>query len=173
LSRLIFVTGGARSGKSDFSARLAEAADGKKVYIATATPGDPEMAERIARHKAGRGDGWLTVEEPVNLTEAVSGIEPGAALVLDCVTLWLTNLLMTCEDGFEECACARGRELVAALKDISGTAVVVSNEIGLGVVPDNALGRKFRDAAGRVNRIIAEAADEAYLVVSGMPVKIK
>jgi adenosylcobinamide kinase/adenosylcobinamide-phosphate guanylyltransferase len=173
LSRLIFVTGGARSGKSDFSARLAEADDGKKVYLATATPGDPEMAERIARHKAARGDGWVTIEEPVKLVEAVSGIEPGAALVLDCVTLWLTNLLMTCEDGFEECACAMGRELVAALKDISGTAVVVSNEIGLGVVPDNALGRKFRDVAGRVNRIIAEAADEAYLVVSGMPVKIK
>lgn len=173
MSPLIFVTGGARSGKSDFAMTLAEEAGGSPVYLATATPGDPEMAERIRKHQASRGDGWITVEEPVNLADAVSNIEPVAALVIDCVTLWLTNLLMIDQDGFEESACERARELVYALKGVQGTAVVVSNEVGMGIVPDNALSRKFRDAAGVVNRIIVEASDEAYLMISGMPVKIK
>jgi adenosylcobinamide kinase/adenosylcobinamide-phosphate guanylyltransferase len=171
---LIFVTGGARSGKSDFAMSLAEKSGKRPVYIATARPGDSEMLERIERHKQARGDGWETIEEPINISEAVSGLSGGErAVVLDCITLWLTNLLMAEGDGLEVVATEKTRELVVALKGLDGTAIVVSGELGMGIVPENALARYFRDVAGNVNRVIAEASDEVYLVVSGIPVKIK
>ncbi len=173
MSRLIFVTGGARSGKSGFAARLAEEAGGRPIYLATATPDDSEMSARIERHKSERGDGWDTVEEPLEVAAALSGIKANGALVLDCITLWLTNLLMEDLEGFESVAVEKASELVRALKDFDGSAIVVSNEVGMGIVPENALARRFRDVAGTVNRMIAEAASEVYLVVSGLPVKIK
>jgi adenosylcobinamide kinase/adenosylcobinamide-phosphate guanylyltransferase len=144
------------------------------VYVATATPGDPEMAGRIERHKKARGDGWRTVEEPLNLAEALSGLKGGdGAVVIDCLTLWLSNLMMAGGMDSEDSAGEKALELAGAMKGLGGTVVVVSNEVGMGIVPENALARRFRDAAGTVNRIIAEAADEVYLMVSGMPVKIK
>ncbi len=173
MSRLIFVTGGARSGKSGFAAWLAEGAGGRPTYLATATPDDSEMSARIERHKSERGDGWDTVEEPLEVAEALAGIKANGALVLDCITLWLTNLLMEDLEGFEGVAVEKAGELVRALKEFDGTAIVVSNEVGMGIVPENALARRFRDVAGTVNRMLADAASEVYLVVSGLPVKIK
>jgi len=171
---LVFVTGGARSGKSDFAMSLAEKAGGKPVYIATATPDDAEMAVRIEKHRQVRGDGWRTIEETVNVADAVSTLKGGGyVVVLDCLTLWLTNLLMSEGDGFEVVAEAKTRELAEAFKGFDGTTIVVSNEVGMGIVPENALARRFRDVAGSANRAIAEAADEVYMVVSGIPLKIK
>ena len=173
MSRLIFVTGGARSGKSGFAARLAEEAGGRPTYLATATPDDSEMSARIERHKAERGVGWDTVEEPIEVAAALAGIKTDGAVVLDCITLWLTNLLMEDLEGFESVAVEKAEELIRVLRGLDCTAVVVSNEVGMGIVPDNALARRFRDAAGTVNRMLASAADEVYLVVSGQPLRIK
>ncbi|MBI5695309.1 MAG: bifunctional adenosylcobinamide kinase/adenosylcobinamide-phosphate guanylyltransferase [Nitrospirae bacterium] len=174
MSRLVFVTGGARSGKSDFSMRLAEDSGLAPLYIATATAGDPEMAERIGRHRDARGGAWTTLEEPLDLVGAISGLSgKGHAAVVDCLTLWLTNMMTFSGDGFEDTARVEAGRLAAALRSFDGVSVVVSNEVGLGIVPDNALARRFRDAAGAANRVIAEAADEVYLVVSGIPVRIK
>lgn len=174
MSRLVFVTGGARSGKSGFAEGLAVESGLALVYIATATAGDPEMAERIGRHRDSRGDGWLTVEEPLDIAGALDGLSgKGHAVVVDCLTLWLANTMMDFGDDFEVVAREKADRLADALKIFDGVAVVVSNEVGLGIVPDNALARRFRDAAGAVNRIIAAASDEVYLMVSGIPVRIK
>ncbi len=171
---LIFVTGGTRSGKSDYAMSLAEKAGGRLVYIATASAGDEEMRERIERHRGSRGSGWKTVEETLNLSGIVSSMDgEGASVVIDCLTLWLTNLMMEDMEGFEEIAAGKAGGLAAVLRIFNGTAIVVSNEVGMGIVPENALSRRFRDAAGTANKIIASAADEVYLVVSGIPVKIK
>ncbi len=173
MSKLVFIAGGARSGKSGFAVTEAERAGDRLAYIATATPDDPEMEERIRRHRDERGDGWETIEEPLDLVGAVKKISPDTVIVIDCLTLWLTNLLMQDSAGFEDRAKQEAERLAAALKAFEGDVFVVSNEVGLGIVPENALARIFRDAAGAVNRKMAEAADEVYLVVSGIPVKIK
>ena len=173
MSRLVLITGGARSGKSGFAVTEAEKAGDKLVYIATATAEDPEMEERIRKHKAERADGWETVEEPLDLVGAVKKITPERVIVIDCLTLWLTNMLMQNSEDFEDRAKAETIRLADVLKAYEGDVFVVSNEVGMGLVPENALARLFRDAAGAVNRKMAEAADEVYLVVSGMPLKIK
>ena len=172
MSRFVFVTGGARSGKSDFAMRLAEEASRDRVYVATAKALDSEMEDRVRRHQEARGEGWRTVEEPVDIVRAVAEAG-GGAVVVDCLTLWLTNMLMESDGDIEEKASAGAAELASAFKRMPGTSIVVSNEVGLGIVPADALTRKFRDASGRVNRIVAEAADEVYMVVSGIPVRIK
>jgi adenosylcobinamide kinase / adenosylcobinamide-phosphate guanylyltransferase len=170
---VIFVTGGSRSGKSDYAMGIANSHGGRKVYIATATAGDEEMAVRIARHKDARGNDWETIEEPLEIQKAFDTIGGRCTVVLDCLTLWLTNLMMEHGDGFEDTALLKAKELAAVLKNCSGMVIVVTNELGSGIVPENALSRRFRDMAGTVNRIIAEAADEAWLVMSGIPVKLK
>lgn len=170
----VFVTGGARSGKSDYAMSLAEKADRRLVYIATASAGDEEMRERIENHRRSRGINWRTIEEPLDIAGAVSSLGgDGASVVIDCLTLWLTNLMMQDMEAFEDVAVNKARELANALRAFNGAAIVVSNEIGLGIVPENALSRRFRDAAGLANRVMAASADEVYLVVSGIPVKIK
>lgn len=178
MSRLVFVTGGARSGKTGFAMSLAEKAynvnGGGLVYLATATAGDAEMEERISRHKDERGAGWRTIEEPIDIAGALVSLgQDRGTVVLDCLTLWLSNLMMADDLGFESVARAKAAELLYMLKDADGTVIVVSNEVGLGIVPDNPVARRFRDVAGWVNRTLAESADEAYLVVAGMPIKIK
>lgn len=174
MRRSVFVTGGARSGKSGFAVRLAEETGLKLYYIATATAGDPEMEKRIARHRELRDERWSTVEEPLDPAGALSRFGAGDAAVVDCLTLWTTNLMMKDGGGdFEAATRAKAIELADAVKEFRGTVIVVTNEVGLGIVPENRDARLFRDAAGTVNRLVAEAADEAYLVVSGLPVKIK
>lgn len=163
------VLGGARSGKSRHAQALAEAEGGPLVFIATAQSFDDEMRERIARHRADRGERWRTVEAPVALAEAVAAADaPGACVLVDCLTLWASNLLLGEEDWP-----ARLDALVAALAAMRGRAILVSNEVGLGIVPDNALARRFRDLAGTINQRLAAAAGEVDLVVAGIVVPVK
>jgi len=169
----VFVTGGARSGKSDYAMSLAEKSGGRLVYIATATAGDDEMRERIENHRRSRGMNWKTIEETLDLSGAVSSLGGEGTVVIDCLTLWLTNLMMQDMEAFEDVAVNKARELADALRTFKGTVVVVSNEVGMGIVPENTLSRRFRDVAGLVNRVMAASADEVYLVVSGIPVRIK
>jgi adenosylcobinamide kinase / adenosylcobinamide-phosphate guanylyltransferase len=161
---LVLLTGGARSGKSALAVALAERDGADVVFLATGQPGDEEMAERIARHRAERPAHWTTVEEPVRLGEAMSAIEPSACLIVDCLSLWVANLLEA------ESAAAIEREASAASGAAAarrGTTIAVTNEVGLGVVPATPVGRAYRDVLGRVNATWAAHADEAYLVVAG------
>jgi adenosylcobinamide kinase / adenosylcobinamide-phosphate guanylyltransferase len=160
----VFLTGGVRSGKSSLAVALAERDGANVVFLATGQPGDEEMAARIARHRAERPPHWTTVEEPVRLVEAIGGVDPSACLIVDCLSLWVANLLES------ESAGAIEREAAAAAAVAAGrpgTTIVVTSEVGLGVVPATPLGREYRDVLGRVNAIWARRASEAYLVVAG------
>jgi adenosylcobinamide kinase / adenosylcobinamide-phosphate guanylyltransferase len=167
--RTVLVLGGARSGKSRHAQALAEAMAGARVFVATAQAFDDEMRDRIARHQADRDDSWSTVEAPTDLTQAIRthGASGGVVLV-DCLTLWLSNLLLADRD-LE----SAGDELVDALSTNAASVVLVSNEVGFGIVPDNALARRFRDAAGRLNQRVAAACDAVDLVVAGLPLRLK
>jgi adenosyl cobinamide kinase/adenosyl cobinamide phosphate guanylyltransferase len=162
------VLGGARSGKSDLAYRLARDSGRTVTVIATATAGDAEMTERIARHRAARPRDWSTVEEPVELSRAVLSAAVDSFVVLDCLTLWVSNLLG--EGGTEAATTA----LAIALADelVHRHGVVVSNEVGLGIVPANELARSFRDALGRVNAAFAERAERSVLMVAGRALEL-
>ena len=169
--RIIFVIGGARSGKSSFALCRAAALPGKKVYIATAQAFDAEMTERINHHKEERCGDWDTVEEPVRMADAFRSASSGYDIILiDCLTLWLSNLLCGNIDAEKEFEAFLASLLSA---DRSQHIYIVSNEVGQGIVPDNALARRFRDLAGHLNRKVAGIADEVYLVTAGIPLKIK
>jgi len=168
----IFITGGARSGKSRLAEELALGYGAPLGYIATGRAGDPEMAERIARHRARRGAAWLTVEEELDLAGAITARDGAVnALLVDCVTLWLTNLLL--HHGDAAPALGEVAALIALMPRLSTPLILVSNEVGMGIVPDNRLARTFRDLAGEANEMLARAADEVYVMFSGMPLKIK
>lgn len=165
----LFVLGGARSGKSRYAQSRAEAASGDPVFIATAEAFDDEMRERIARHRADRDTRWRTVEAPRELPAAIDALNDANAMVLvDCLTLWVSNLLLADAD-----IPAAGRELCHAIAQFEGALVLVANEVGLGIVPDNALARQFRDAAGLLNQSVASAADEVVLLTAGLPLVLK
>ncbi len=170
--KITFITGGARSGKSGFAERLAHELEGKRAYIATAQALDPEMAARIEQHRKDRSKAWDTYEEPLAVAELLRklGAKYDVAL-LDCLTLWLSNLIAHTADG--EVISARSEELVAAMSGFKGALFIVSNEVGLGIVPDNPLARQFRDFAGMLNQKVAQVADEVYFTASGIPIKIK
>ena len=165
---IILITGGARSGKSVRAEARARAFPGRPVYIATAEALDAEMRERIARHRARRGNEWLERETPLELVAAINETDGGGARLVDCLTLWLTNLMLA-EIDWEKEASA----LAEALARQKSPVVLVTNEVGLGIVPDNALARRFRDAAGILNQMIARAADEVEFVVAGLPMRVK
>jgi adenosylcobinamide kinase / adenosylcobinamide-phosphate guanylyltransferase len=160
----VLLTGGARSGKSSLAVALAERDGADVVFLATGQPGDEEMSARIARHRAERPPHWTTVEEPVRLVEAIGNVDPSACLIVDCLSLWIANLLESESTAEIESAAA---EAAAAGAARAGTTIVVTSEVGLGVVPATPLGREYRDVLGRVNAIWAECATEAYLVVAG------
>lgn len=163
------ILGGARSGKSRFAEELALEGAGQRIYIATAEALDDEMAERVAHHRRQRGDGWQTVECPLALAEEIAAhAVPDAVLLVDCLTLWLSNLMMAGADVVAE----TGR-LVDAIAAAPGTLLLVSNEVGQGIVPDNALARRFRDEAGRLNQAVARAADAVWFVTAGIPARLK
>ena len=169
LPRLTLVLGGARSGKSAYAERLAESQPGACVYLATAEAGDDEMAHRIARHRARRGARWRTVEEPLALAAAVrEHSRADGAVLVDCLTLWLANLMTAGLDPEIE-----GEGLVEACAGLAGPVVLVANEVGLGIVPDNELAREFRDAAGRLNQRVAAAAARVALLAAGLPLILK
>src|ERR1700759_1960192 len=165
---IILITGGARSGKSVRAEARARAFAGKPVYIATAEALDSEMRERIAKHRAGRGSEWIEHETPLELVPALKATDGGGARLIDCLTLWLSNLMHAGRDWSKETA-----ELAQTLRAQKSPVVLVSNEVGLGIVPDNALARRFRDAAGVMNQMIAQTADEVEFVVAGLPVRVK
>ena len=167
-SDLTLVLGGARAGKSAFAEGLARAWE-RRVYVATAVVTDDEMAERIASHRARRGADWRTVEEPVELAAAVRRESaPGTSLLVDCLTVWLGNLMHHGRDV--EAACEALLESVASAP---GPVVLVANEVGLGIVPDNAMARGFRDHAGRLNQAVARLAGRVYFVSAGIPLTLK
>ena len=165
---LTFLLGGARSGKSLHAEKLATAQPAPWTYIATAQAYDDEMVERIAHHRARRGDGWLTVDAPLDLAEALHAIPDDQPVLVDCLTLWLSNHLLAEHDLDGLCA-----ELGQVLSAPRGPWFVVSNEVGLGIVPDNPLGRRFRDAQGRLNQRVAAAADRVFFLVAGIPMQVK
>ncbi|MFC5308049.1 bifunctional adenosylcobinamide kinase/adenosylcobinamide-phosphate guanylyltransferase [Azospirillum picis] len=170
---LTLVLGGARSGKSRYAEGLVTALGGPRVYVATSRIWDAEMAERVARHREDRGPGWTTVEEPRDLTGMLRRhAAAGTGLLVDCLTLWLTNLMMAEEEGLADVA-AETVALVDLLPALPGRVVLVSNEVGLGIVPDNAMARRFRDHAGRLHQSIAAVAPRVVLTVAGLPMFVK
>jgi adenosylcobinamide kinase / adenosylcobinamide-phosphate guanylyltransferase len=163
------VLGGARSGKSRFAENLILNSGRKPVYIATGRAMDEEMSERISIHRDRRGKNWETVEEPLALADALLQIaHPGRAILVDCLTLWVTNLMMAGANIDTEC-----EGLIAALNDIHVPVVLVSNEVGLGIVPDTKMGREFRDLAGNVNQRVANASRNVWFVAAGLPLVLK
>lgn len=173
MSKVILVTGGARSGKSRFAEGLAEGFQPLRGYLATGQPGDAEMAERIARHRGRRGSAWQTVEEPLEVTDAVTRNDGRFnVLLVDCVTLWLSNLLFGCGGGAAE-ALLRVGAFTASFAALQTPLIIVSNEVGMGIVPEHPLARSFRDLAGEANEMIAARADEVYVTISGLPLKLK
>jgi adenosylcobinamide kinase / adenosylcobinamide-phosphate guanylyltransferase len=169
-ARSVLVLGGARSGKSALAQNLVESAAPERLYLATAEAGDAEMAARIARHQAQRGPDWTTLEEPLALAGTLSAIaRPGRrAILVDCLTLWLSNLLLA--EREVEAEISRLTQVVRALES---PTVFVSNEVGLGLVPETKVGREFRDWQGRLNREAAEACEAVVFVAAGLPTLLK
>lgn len=201
MGQLIFITGGRRSGKSSYALELAESMGSKRLYLATAQALDPEMEERIAKHKAERGDGWDTAEEPVNIPDLIGNSSGYDVILIDCLTLWLCNVM---HEGEGDCPdstppfvppLARGGlrggvrksgtvpnddgiikkvdALVKACRESKLNIIAVTNELGSGVIPENSLSRRFTDLAGIMNQKMAKSADKVVLTVSGIPMVIK
>jgi adenosyl cobinamide kinase/adenosyl cobinamide phosphate guanylyltransferase len=166
---LVLLLGGARAGKSAAAQRLAERWDGPVTFVATAEALDEEMAARIARHRRERPAGWTTVEEPLALREAVAAVDSGSAAIVDCLTLWVANTL----GRGEEAVLAEAAETAALAAAHGAPVIVVSNEVGLGIVPANAEARAYRDRLGAVNRVFAERAETAALVVAGRLLRLE
>jgi adenosylcobinamide kinase/adenosylcobinamide-phosphate guanylyltransferase len=165
----LFVLGGARSGKSRYAQGRAEASGLRRLFVATAQAFDDEMRDRIARHRADRDGAWETVEAPIDIAEVIAARSaPNTVLLVDCLTLWTTNLIL----GEQDCGAATAA-LVDAIRSAAGPVILVANEVGFGIVPDNALARRFRDEAGIINQRIAAAVDEVQLVAAGLPLKLK
>ncbi|WP_127089513.1 bifunctional adenosylcobinamide kinase/adenosylcobinamide-phosphate guanylyltransferase [Aquabacter cavernae] len=165
---LVLVLGGARSGKSRHAEALIERGTPPFLYAATAQALDGEMEARIALHRSRRDDRWITHDCPLNLAALIAELPQEAPVLVDCLTLWLTNHLLADHD-----LAAEQERLVAALGRRAGLTVLVANEVGLGIVPDNALARRFRDAAGRLNQQVAARADHVVFMVAGLPMTVK
>jgi adenosylcobinamide kinase / adenosylcobinamide-phosphate guanylyltransferase len=167
LPRLALVLGGARSGKSRYAETLVEAA-GSGVYLATAAALDAEMAERIRRHRERRGKSWTTLEEPLEIARALTAVAAGRPVLVDCLTLWLSNVIAAGRDVERETDA-----LIDALAHRDALVIAVANEVGLGIVPENALARLFRDHAGRLNQRVAARADRVVFMAAGLPLTLK
>jgi len=184
--RLIFILGGARSGKSAYALKLAESIPGEKVYLATAQALDEEMRERIKRHKKERGNNWTTIEEPINVVDVIKKNETPPlnpsfskwgqggisgkynVILLDCLTLWISNLMHR-KTGVRRSI----DKFVSTCKRSKANIIIVSNEVGLGIVPENHLAREFRDIVGYTNQRIAEVSDEVYFMTAGIPMRVR
>lgn len=165
----ILVLGGARSGKSRYAQRLAEASGRDPVFIATAEALDTEMGNRIARHREDRGPRWRTIEAPLDMTAALANAaSPETVILVDCLTLWLTNVVLAGLDTVVEI-----EALAASISRLPGPAVFVSNEVGMGIVPETPLGRSFRDDQGRLNQAVAAACETVFFIAAGLPILLK
>jgi adenosylcobinamide kinase/adenosylcobinamide-phosphate guanylyltransferase len=178
MGRLILVTGGARSGKSDFARQMAESLPGPRCFIATCPVVDAEMAERIARHREERAaTEWQTVEEETDIAALLLARQGNYVCLIDCLTPWMNNLVYHAERSEKSLDDSEVRRqcvlLTKAANDHPGTVICVTNEVGLGIVPDNPAARLYRDLVGRCNRLVAAAADEVYLVSCGIPLRLK
>lgn len=173
MSEVTFILGGCRSGKSRYALQLAEASPGiKKVYVATCIPQDREMEQRVARHREDRGPEWETLESPLELARTLKEWgQKDRVLLVDCLTMWVSNLLM--QNAEPEQLRAHAQVLADQLGSGTGQVILVSNEVGSGVVPDNALARTFRDAVGELNQVVAGVAQAVFWTVAGIPVRIK
>ena len=168
-NHIALITGGARSGKSRMALEIA-AREKQRIFVATAEPLDAEMDLRIRKHRAERGPDWKTIEEPLHLAEVVNG-NPKGAMVIDCLTLWLSNWILREQEDSTILHCIH--ELASAVSNRAALTVLVTNEVGMGIVPDNDLARRFRDLAGTMNQSFAEIATTVVLTVSGLPLFIK
>jgi len=168
MKKSILITGGARSGKSHFAERMTLSFGQPAVYIATAEAHDDEMAARIAQHQARRGGEWMTISEPTSLCQVLQDSDGGPPRLVDCLTLWLTNLILSDRDWQADVSA-----LAYLVPRLKAPVVFVTNEVGAGIVPDNALARMFRDAAGLTNQRVAEVCDELWLCVAGHPLRVK
>ncbi|WP_321365876.1 bifunctional adenosylcobinamide kinase/adenosylcobinamide-phosphate guanylyltransferase [uncultured Desulfuromusa sp.] len=178
MNKLIYVSGGCRSGKSRYAQQRAETVPGRRAYLATCPQIDAEMEQRIVAHQQQRaGKGWETIEAPLDLAGAVEQARNFDILLIDCLTLWVNNLLYEAEQKgtilTEEMISHRGIELVDACRQTNQTTIVVSNELGMGLVPDNPVSRHYRDCLGRCNQTLATRADEVVFMVSGLPLFLK
>jgi len=183
MARVILVTGGCRSGKSTHAQALAEALHGRRAYVATCPVFDDELRNRVQKHREHRRDrGWDTIEEQLDLAGVLAGTPDYDVLLVDCLTLWVSNVLMgaahdgSAESGApvdEEQIVERCREFLSACRRREGTVIFVTNEVGMGIVPENALARRFRDLMGRCNQIVAAEADEVVLLTCGIPLMLK
>ncbi|GAC1470147.1 MAG: bifunctional adenosylcobinamide kinase/adenosylcobinamide-phosphate guanylyltransferase [Desulfuromonadaceae bacterium] len=177
MAHTIFITGGARSGKSAFAEKRSLEFGAPLCYLATAQTLDSEMDERVRRHRERRGGEWSTIEEPIHLSQAVVRCDGQCrAILVDCVTLWLSNLLFKYEDAAEQVEERIHEDLQRLKSTLHGMVtpvILVSNEVGMGIVPDNSLARMFRDIAGTANQTLAAMADEVHVVISGIPLKLK
>jgi adenosylcobinamide kinase/adenosylcobinamide-phosphate guanylyltransferase len=173
MQKKVFVIGGCRSGKSSFALEVAQKFSGtNKIFIATCIPHDEEMQQRIARHREERSQSWKTIEAPVLLPEAITDSSRRAdAIIVDCLTLWVSNLLMESDDSKK--IETQIPHLTESIKKSPCPVVLVSNEIGQGIVPENKLARQFRDLVGSVNQAVADCVDEVIWTVAGIPVKVK
>jgi adenosylcobinamide kinase/adenosylcobinamide-phosphate guanylyltransferase len=173
VKEIIFVLGGCRSGKSSYALQIAEKVSGdRKIFIATCVPQDDEMKQRVARHQRERSQNWVAVEEPLNLPEAILKNSPRADVILiDCLTLWVSNLLMKTDD--EKKLADIISQLIDALEKATCPIVLVSNEVGTGIVPENKLARQYRDIIGLANQAVAKTAGKVIWMVAGIPVNIK
>jgi len=168
MAKSILITGGARSGKSAYAEARTLGLGAAAVYIATAEAHDDEMRARIAEHQARRGAEWTTLNAPLTLVQALRDSDDDAPRLVDCVTLWLTNLMLADRDWEAEVA-----ELTALIPDLRAPVIFVTNEVGAGIVPENALARAFRDAAGLSNQRIAAVCDEVWACICGQPMRVK
>ncbi|BEQ15684.1 bifunctional adenosylcobinamide kinase/adenosylcobinamide-phosphate guanylyltransferase [Desulfoferula mesophila] len=169
----VLILGGAKSGKSSYAQALAESWGGRLVYVATAQAHDAEMTRRIARHQADRGEAWSTLEEPLALEAALEEADgPGAVFLVDCLTLWLSNLVLAAELDDDQVV-ERGEALARLLPSLEARIILVANEVGLGIVPENALARRWRDLAGSLNQRLARACDAVLLITAGLPLALK
>lgn len=186
MDKFILVTGGARSGKSSFAESLALSAHGDNdvLYIATSIPFDDEMKIRIKKHREQRPEEWVTLEAYKDFDKRLKEVGKRKVLLMDCITLMVSNIILEkCTDwntlsketasNAEQYVMHEVQKLIDTVRELGGTFIAVTNEVGMGIVPENKLSRLFRDIAGRVNQLFARSADEVYLCVSGIPVKIK
>ncbi len=178
MAKIVLITGGARSGKSEYALQRALLLPGPHIFLATCPVIDPEMDDRIRRHKTDRiNSEWKTIEEELQVAEAIQSLVPGSVCLLDCLTLWVNNLMYRAESSKEifrdDEMQEKCEEFIQTARQYQGTLICVSNEVGMGIVPEHASARLYRDLVGRCNRILAAAADEVVLVSCGLPLFFK